>query len=215
MASHYATASWDRRMLKSILFSCFLTLACGSTGGAQGDPCAPVVEPSAASLFPGSKVGDIAAADPEYKAALTAMVTARTDVMKKETDMLASVGGGLLAQRIGAENDQRRALIDAGVSPDFILTRAELDGACLDAESIRLTRAATDVDLRRTETAKLDQLAKNLRAQASLAPEQMRQAYVAETERITAQASQPAKALSDLKRNLAQAKQLLEKLKAQ
>ena len=189
---------------------CLFALGCSVT--AQDDPCASVVEPSAESLLPGSKHDAVSARDPEYKAALTALVEARLDFKQKETAMLASVGSGLYAQRSRAEIARDRALRDAGVYSEFTLTQANITKVCLDTFAYQLDRLPTDSALRGAEIARLTAASKRLRSEAGSPDQQLCQRYVAETEAILAQEKQPAKALADLKSKLAIVTQLQKRL---
>ena len=200
-------------MLKVILLT-LSVLALGCSAGAQDDPCASVTEPSVMSLVPGSKHSAVSALDPEYKAALAALVNARIDVQQKETAMLASVGSGLYAQRSRAEIARDVALRDAGVYSDFSLTQANITGVCLESDAYRLDRLTTDSALRRDETVRLTQASKRLVAEAALSAQQLRQKYVDQTEGILAQGKQPAKALADLKTKLATVTKVQQQLKA-
>ena len=102
--------------------------------------------------------------------------------------------GELFGQRRRAVIARDGALRDAGLFSDFTLINLDLERVCLEIESVRLSRATTDPSVK-------------------LTPDQARQRYVRETERIIAHGKQPAKALADLKSRVALATQLLAKLK--
>lgn len=127
--------------------------------------------------------------------------------------MLASVGGGLYAQRSRAEIARDRALRDAGLSSEFNLTQANTTKVCLDTDAYRLERLSTDTALRRAETARLNQASKSLLAEAGLSAEQLRQKYIAQTEAVLAAENQPATALADLKAKLVAVTQSQQRLR--
>lgn len=164
--------------------------------GASTDPCAGLVEPSATSLVPGSKHDAASGGDPDYRAALAALVRARSDVTEREL--------AFLSQKSTAEMERDHALRDSGSYSNWRLAQLDLEKVCLEVHEQRL-RLLSSAQFRATEIARLRKVASALQQEAALPTDAFRRRHADRMMRFVQEAKQPEQLLANVKARIAAA----------
>ena len=164
----------------------------------SSDPCAGLVEPSVMSLLPDSKRARASGGDPEYRAALEALVKARQALDLKEAE--------IYAQRSRAEMERDRALRDSEAYSNWSLAQAELEKVCLEIDDHR-TQRLFSAQFRRSEIARLQAATTALQQDLALSADRFRQKHTERSARMVQEAKSSDQLLANIKARIAAATQ--------